>query len=115
MYWVGWRVGCVWGGGGGGVKEERLGSCVCGGEGGDGGERRDVGELCVCGWRWGERREVLHVILFRGGGGIQNILEKRHAARGYLSYAFTRGAWGRASPGNFLKWCNLPENFSNPL
>ena len=26
------------GGGGGGVKEERLGSCVCGGEGGDGGE-----------------------------------------------------------------------------
>ena len=40
-----------------------------GGEGGDGGERRDAGELCVCGWRWGERREVLHVILFRGGGG----------------------------------------------
>ena len=34
------------GGGGGGVKEERLGNCVWGG---GWGERRNVGELCVCG------------------------------------------------------------------
>ena len=88
--------------------------CGGGGEGGDGGERRDAGELCVCGWRWGERREVLHVILFRGGGGVQNILEKRHAARGDLSYAFTRGVWGRASPRIFLKWCNPTRKFLNP-
>ena len=116
VYWVGWEVGCVWGEGEVGWKKRGWGVVWGGGEGGDGGERRDVGELCVCGWRWGERREVFHVILFRGGGGgFQNILEKRHAARGDLSYAFTRGVWGRASPRNFLKWCNLPENFSNPL
>ena len=47
-----------------------------GGEGGDVCERRDVGELCVCGWRWGERREVLHVILFRGGGGVSKYFGK---------------------------------------
>ena len=51
--------------GGEGVKEEMLGSCVCGG--GKWGKRREVGELYACGGRWGERREVLHVILFRGG------------------------------------------------
>ena len=47
--------------------------------------------------------------LFRGGGGgggVNNISEKRHAARGDLSYAFTKGVWGRASPRIFLKWCN---------
>ena len=36
-----------------------------------------------------------------GGGGFKNILEKRHAARGDLSYAFTKGVWGRASPRIF--------------
>ena len=75
-------------GGGGGerwVKEETLGSCVYVGGGG-----------------------VKEVILFRG---FQNILEqwgylhgaKRHAARGDLSYAFTRGVWRHASPRIFFK------------
>ena len=55
----------------------------------------------------GERREFLHVILISGGGGggVQNILEKRHAARGDLSYAFTRGLEA-CFPNFFLKWCN---------
>ena len=57
------------GGGGGGVKKVSLESCVCEGGGGRWGERRDVGELCVCvGGGGSERREVLHVILFGGGG-----------------------------------------------
>ena len=42
-----------------------------------------------------------------GGGGFQNILEKRHATRGDLSYAFTRGVWGRASPRIFFKMVQL--------
>ena len=52
----------------GGVKEERSGSCVyVGGRG-----------------RWGERREVLHMIIFQRGGGVQNILEK---------WGYLHGAW----------------------
>ena len=83
----------------GGVKEERLGSCVY-----VGGRRR-----------WGERREVLHMILFRGGGfktfgksgGIC-------MARGDLSYAFTRGFGGMLPREIFLKWCNPTWKFLNP-
>ena len=63
-------------------------------------------------------------------GRVQNILDKwgylhgatRHAARGDLSYAFTRGVWGHASPRIFfkmvqpyLKICQSPRNFSIPL
>ena len=111
------------GGGGGGVKEERLGSCVWGG-GRDGGERRDVGELCVCGWRWGERREVLHVILFRGGGGGSKYFGKAPCSswRSQLRVYWGGGVWGRASPRIFfkmvqpyLKISQTPCNFSIPL
>ena len=83
-------------------------------------------------WRsinwWGEKREVFHVILFRGGG-VYNILEKRHAARGDLSYSFTWGGLGACFPENFLKMvqpylkisqtlCNFSiplKSFSTPL
>ena len=115
VYWVGWGVGCVWGEGEVGWKKRGWGVVCVGGGGrwGDGGERREVGELCVCGWRWGERREVLLVILFRGGG-VQNILEKRHAARGDLSYAFTRGGLGAGFPENFFKMVQPTWKFLKP-
>ena len=79
------------GGGGGGVKEKkkRLGRCVCGGrrrrEGGGGVKEERLGSYVYVGGRgrWGERREVLHMILFRGGG-VQNILEK---------WGYLHGAW----------------------
>ena len=81
----------------GGVKEERLGSYVyVGGRG-----------------KWGERREVLYMILFRGGG-VQNILEK---------WGYLHGAWRsklRVYSGGlgacflekiFKNGATLPENF----
>ena len=71
------------------MKEERLGNYVyVGGRG-----------------RWGERRECLHMILFRGGGGGGfKIFVKSGGicmARGDLSYAFTRGVWGHDPPRKF--------------
>ena len=102
----GWGVVCVGGGekreGVGGVKEERLGSCVyVGGRG-----------------RWGERREVLHMILFRGGGGFKIFWKSGGIcmARGDLSYAFTIGGLGACSPEKIFKnGATLPENFLTPL
>ena len=81
-------------GGGGGVKEERLGSYVyVGGRG-----------------RWGERRDFIS-----GGGGVKIFWKSGGIcmARGDLSYAFTRGA---CSPEKIFKnGATLPENFSTPL
>ena len=53
-------------------KEKRFGSCVCGGrkEGGGGVKEERLGSYVYVGGRGrlGERREVLHMILLRVGG-----------------------------------------------
>ena len=117
------EVGCVWGRGKwGGKKKKRLGS-VCVGRG----ERERVGgvkeeRLGSCVYvegreSWGERREVLHMILFRGGG-VQNILEKwgyLHGAWRSKLRVYYRG-FGVCSPEKIFKnGATLPENFSTPL
>ena len=67
--------------------------------------------MCVCGKKGevGETREVLHMILFRGGGG-RKVFRKSGGricmARGDLSYPFTRGFGGMLLREKFKKWCN---------
>ena len=85
------EVGCVWGRWRWGEKKKKVGELCVWGEGEKGGGR--------C----GERREVLHMISFRGGGGVKIFWKSGGIcmARGDLSYAFTRGFGGMLPRENF--------------
>ena len=108
LHWVGWVVGCVWGKGRRWCEKREVGELCVGDGGGRWGERRDVGELCVCGVK--EERSFAWFYF----GGVQNILEKWGYLHGDLSYAFTRGVWGHASPRIFFKMVQPYLKISQP-